>query len=78
MKIYFSVCLCRFFSKIKDQRSHRHKMDTELGNFIFCQVWTGGYPCVFKIGHAHGGLGKVKVENDAGFEVKKRLLNLKQ
>jgi len=31
-------------------------------------VWTGGYPCVFKIGHAHGGLGKVKVENDAGFE----------
>merc|ERR1719259_618785 len=43
-------------------------MDTELDNFIFCQVWTGGYPCVFKIGHAHGGLGKVKVENDAGFE----------
>jgi len=31
-------------------------------------VWTGGFPCVFKIGHAHGGLGKVKVENDAGFE----------
>ena len=24
---------------------------------------------MFKIGHAHGGLGKVKVENEAGFEV---------
>ena len=24
---------------------------------------------MFKIGHAHGGLGKVKVENDEGFEV---------
>ena len=33
------------------------------------QAWEGGYPCVFKIGHAHGGLGKVKVENEAGFEV---------
>ena len=32
-------------------------------------MWGGGYPCVFKIGHAHGGLGKVKVENDEGFEV---------
>ena len=39
----------------------------ELSCFIL-QVWTGGFPCVFKIGHAHGGLGKVKVENDAGFE----------
>ena len=27
---------------------------------------------MFKIGHAHGGLGKVKVENDAGFEVSKK------
>ena len=33
------------------------------------QAWEGGYPCVFKIGHAHGGLGKVKVENETGFEV---------
>ena len=38
-----------------------------MKSFIL-QVWTGGFPCVFKIGHAHGGLGKVKVENDAGFE----------
>ena len=33
------------------------------------QVWGGGFPCVFKIGHAHGGLGKVKVENEAALEV---------
>ena len=32
------------------------------------QVWGGGFPCVFKIGHAHGGLGKVKVENEAALE----------
>ena len=30
----------------------------------------GNYPCVFKIGHAHGGLGKVRVENSGGFQVK--------
>ena len=29
----------------------------------------GNYPCVFKIGHAHGGLGKVRVENSGGFQV---------
>jgi len=26
------------------------------------------YPCVFKIGHAHGGLGKVKVEDEQRFQ----------
>ncbi|XP_023330999.1 synapsin [Eurytemora carolleeae] len=26
------------------------------------------YPCVFKLGHAHGGLGKVKVENTTSFQ----------
>ncbi|XP_047740253.1 synapsin [Hyalella azteca] len=26
------------------------------------------YPCVFKIGHAHGGLGKVRVESNADFQ----------
>lgn len=26
------------------------------------------YPCVFKIGHAHGGLGKVKVNSNADFQ----------
>ena len=29
----------------------------------------GSYPCVFKIGHAHGGLGKVRVETAGGFQV---------
>jgi len=28
----------------------------------------GNYPCVFKIGHAHGGLGKVRVETPGGFQ----------
>ena len=40
-----------------------------VNSINFIQAWEGGYPCVFKIGHAHGGLGKVKVENEAGFEV---------
>lgn len=26
------------------------------------------YPVVFKIGHAHGGLGKAKAENNAEFQ----------
>lgn len=26
------------------------------------------YPCVFKVGHAHGGLGKVRVESNADFQ----------
>ena len=28
-----------------------------------------GYPCVFKVGHAHGGLGKVKVESETAYQV---------
>ena len=26
------------------------------------------YPCVFKVGHAHGGLGKVKVETETAYQ----------
>lgn len=26
------------------------------------------FPCVFKVGHAHGGLGKVKVETEAAYQ----------
>ena len=29
---------------------------------------SGGFPCVFKIGHAHGGLGKVRVETPGSFQ----------
>ena len=29
---------------------------------------TCGYPCVFKVGHAHGGLGKVKVETKTAYD----------
>lgn len=31
-------------------------------------VHKGAYPCVFKIGHAHGGLGKVRVETPGSFQ----------
>jgi len=31
-------------------------------------VHKGSFPCVFKIGHAHGGLGKVKVDTAEGFQ----------
>jgi len=31
-------------------------------------VHKGDYPCVFKIGHAHGGLGKVKVDTAEAFQ----------
>ena len=27
------------------------------------------FPCVFKVGHAHAGMGKVKVESEKGFQV---------
>lgn len=26
------------------------------------------FPCVVKVGHAHGGLGKIKVENEARYQ----------
>jgi len=26
------------------------------------------FPCIFKVGHAHGGLGKVKVENETAYQ----------
>jgi len=28
----------------------------------------GSYPCVLKVGHAHGGLGKVKVETESAYQ----------
>jgi len=31
-------------------------------------VHKGTYPCIFKIGHAHGGLGKVKVDTAEAFQ----------
>ncbi len=34
------------------------------------QLSNNRYPCVFKIGHAHGGTGKAKVENSSQFQVR--------
>ena len=39
-----------------------------IGRFLFqspeCQ-----FPCILKVGHAHGGLGKVKVEDETAYQV---------
>ena len=34
----------------------------------------GSYPCVLKVGHAHGGLGKVKVETESAYQVRASIL----
>jgi Synapsin, ATP binding domain len=39
--------------------------------YFFVQLHSGKFPCVFKVGHAHGGLGKVRVETPSGFQVRK-------
>ena len=38
---------------------------------IFLQNGYSNFPCVFKVGHAHAGMGKVKVENEKGFQVRR-------
>ena len=37
--------------------------------FVTLQQSFSRYPCVFKVGHAHSGVGKVRVENAASFQV---------
>ena len=34
------------------------------------------FPCVLKVGHAHGGLGKVKVEGETSWKDLARFSNL--
>ena len=38
-------------------------------NLIIIKVGGNMFPCVVKVGHAHNGLGKVKVESNNGFQV---------
>ena len=39
-----------------------------IPNFLCFQLSLNRYPCVFKIGHAHSGQGKARVENAAQFQ----------
>ena len=47
--------------------------DTLGYNFVQYQEPVCQFPCIFKVGHAHGGLGKVKVETETAFQVGKEL-----
>ena len=38
-------------------------------NLSDLQIPAPSLPCVVKVGHAHGGLGKVKVESETNYKV---------
>ena len=43
--------------------------------FFWLQSGFSNFPCVFKVGHAHAGMGKVKVESEKGFQVNKLFMH---
>ena len=44
-------------------------LDGHKANILLTQEPECQFPCIFKVGHAHGGLGKVKVETETAFHV---------
>ena len=52
------------------QKSKKKKRHTYFYSqyFFSFQMSNNRFPCVFKIGHAHSGAGKARVENSAQFQ----------
>ena len=57
-----------FMSTIHKNQNQHLNLCNVFSKFLTVQVHKGDYPCVFKIGHAHGGLGKMKVDTAEAFK----------
>lgn len=57
-----------FYPTHRDMVRYNQRIFSKITILRKMQVHSGGFPCVFKIGHAHGGLGKVRVETPGSFQ----------
>ena len=54
--------------KTNCQNGNRAIQTSTIINQILVQDLPPSFPCVLKVGHAHGGLGKVKVEGETSWK----------